>query len=148
MSYADLSITVYHDKPVGQGRIAFSRQGRGYHSNAKRLNPWRKAIVTETTRAIGHNWAPMTGPLTVQAHVTVPKPKSAPKRRRTWPTTRTSGDIDHHARALLDSLTAANVWVDDAQVTELCIAKSYPGEEPASLDRPGVRIHIWQQVRA
>lgn len=147
MSIADLSITVLHDKPIGQGRISYSASGHGYHTNGKTLNPWRKAIIAEATRVKGDTWVPLTGPIEVHAVVVVPALKSAPKRTRIWPVTRSSGDIDHHARSLLDSITAAGIWLDDSQVVELRISKVYPSEEPWSLTVPGARIHIWQQVR-
>ena len=42
---------------------------------------------------------------------------------------RGSGDIDKLARAVLDGVSDARVWLDDAQVVSLSAAKSY-GVEP------------------
>lgn len=146
MSISDLDITI-HGNPAGQAATSRSATGHTYYSNGKRLKPWRKAIIAEATRVKGDTWVPLTGPIEVHAVVVVPPLKSAPKRTRIWPVTRSSGDIDHHARSLLDSITAAGIWLDDSQVVELRISKVYPSEEPWSLTVPGARIHIWQQVR-
>ena len=142
-----LTVTV-NGTPAGQGRISYNQHGRGYHSNGKRLRPWRKAIREAAER----EWATgepepvapvLTGAVIVEITITVVKPKSAPKRRTSWPITRYSGDVDHHARAVLDSLSQAGIWRDDAQVVELTARKVYPDEGADALDRPGAVIRVW-----
>jgi Holliday junction resolvase RusA-like endonuclease len=61
-----------------------------------------------------------------------PLKASAPGRPITKP------DLDKTSRAVLDALTAANVWDDDAQVVDLRASKhyAYPGQDP------GVRISV------
>lgn len=155
-------ITVYGE-PAGQGQISFLGKGRGArHTNEKRLKPWRRDIVIAARGATGaHGFADWAGSCAVcqvpkQKHglyadvptravitITVPKPKTAPKRRRTWPITRSSTDIDHHARACLDSLSESGVIKDDSQITELTIRKVYPGEDPEALDQPGATIRLY-----
>ena len=55
-----------------------------------------------------------------------------------YPVTRSSGDVDKIARALLDAATDAAVWADDSQVVSLTTAKRYiVGDEP-----PGVHLMI------
>lgn len=160
----DLTITV-HGAPAGQGRLTFLGIGRGAkHSNEKQLKPWRAAIIGAAIEATGrHSFLDAVGsagcaicghapldhpllvgvPVTADITVTVPKPKSAPKQRRTWPITRSSTDIDHHARACLDALSQSGVvYRDDSQVVELKIRKVYPGEHTRALTEPGVVIHI------
>lgn len=158
-------ITV-HGEPAGQGRLTFLGVGRGAkHSNEKQLKPWRAAIITAAIDATGSHqfveWdalsracatcgipqsehAALVGvPVAADITVTVPKPKSAPKRRRTWPITRSSTDIDHHARACLDALSQSGViYRDDSQVVDLRIRKVYPGEHTRALAAPGVVIRI------
>lgn len=158
-----ISITVYGE-PAGQGQITFLGVGRGAkHTNEKKLKPWRHAIVDAALAATGHHLfseyhpgtcaicgvpkkrhALLVGvPVHVEVTITVEKPKSAPKRRRTWPITRHSTDIDHHARAVLDSLSAAGVFADDSQVVKLTISKGYPLEDIDTLEQPGATIHLW-----
>ena len=85
--------------------------------------------------------APLDGPLSVRMVFTVAKPKSAPKRRRTWPAT--MPDLSKLARSTEDALTSAGIWADDARVVEYTrLAKVFPGEDPEALDVPGVRIEV------
>lgn len=158
-------ITVY-GTPAGQGQVTFLGQGRGAkHTNEKTLRPWRQAIVNAAKRATGcHEFVAFGAskgcavcrttkddhgllvgvPVGVDLTVTVEKPKSAPKRTRTYPITRYSTDADHHARACLDALSASGLLHDDAQVVELTARKVYPGEHDLALDRTGARIAVWQ----
>ncbi|MEU5322930.1 RusA family crossover junction endodeoxyribonuclease [Streptomyces sp. NPDC021056] len=155
-------ITVYGD-PAGQGRVSFMGVGRpAVHSNAKDLKPWRRDIILAARAATGaHGYTDRAGtcfvchvkkqdhglyaniPTAADITITVPKPKTAPKRRQSWPITRYSTDIDHHARAVLDSLGESGVIKDDSQITELTIRKVYPGEHPEALDQPGAIIRLY-----
>jgi len=157
-------VTVY-GTPAGQGQVTFLGKGRGAkHTNEKTLKPWRNAIVDAALAATGQHlfneWQPgmcaicqvpkkqhglLVGvPVHAEITITVEKPKSAPKRRRTWPITRYSTDIDHHARAVLDALSVAGVVADDSQVVRLTISKAYPLEGVDTLEQPGAVIRIWQ----
>ena len=78
----------------------------------------------------------LDGPVGVELTVSVEQSAAAAKRRDAWPANRTSSDIDHHARAILDALTHASVWRDDAQVVELCARKVWAGA-PASMPWTG-----------
>ena len=154
-----------HGTPAGQGRISFYGNGRAAHSNEDALLPWRQAIVAAAKRATGcHEYVEwgalkfcavcrvpskdhglLAGvPVGVELTVTVEKPKTAPKRVRSYPITRYSTDADHHARACLDALSASGLLHDDAQVVELTARKVYPGEHDLALDRPGARIRVWE----
>ena len=156
------AIVVYGD-PAGQGRVSFMGKGRpAVHSNAKDLKPWRKAIILAARDTTGaHGYTDWNGicltcrtdkkqhglyantPTRADITVTVPKPTTAPKRRRTWPITRYSTDIDHHARAVLDSLSESGVIRDDSQIVDLSIRKVYPGEHPEALTEPGAIIRLY-----
>lgn len=109
--------------------------------------PWRNH-VTEVAGMIARNIRlpePLDGPLRVRLTFTMPKPASAPKRRRTWP--HTKPDVDKLTRAVHDALTDAGVWREDSRVQHVSAEKVYPGE-PAhhgeALDRPGVQITVWR----
>ncbi|WP_329474188.1 RusA family crossover junction endodeoxyribonuclease (plasmid) [Streptomyces sp. NBC_01723] len=162
-TWEQVVLLIVRGEPAGQGRVSFMGKGRpAIHSNAKQLKPWRKAIITIARAVTGaHGYTDWNGicltcrtpkdkhglyaniPTRAEITVTVPKPKTAPKRRRTWPITRSSTDIDHHARACLDSLSESGVIKDDSQITELAIRKVYPGEHPEALDQPGAIIRLY-----
>lgn len=156
------AITV-HGEPAGQGQVSFNGKGRGArHTNEKSLKPWRRAIIKATRETTGcHGYTDRGGicltcwvekkqhglyanvPTAADITITVPKPKTAPKRRRTWPITRYSTDIDHHARACLDSLSESGLIRDDSQVIELTVRKVYPLEHPDALPEPGALIRLY-----
>lgn len=149
--------------PAGQGQISFLGKGRGArHTNEKRLKPWRRAVIQAARDATGaHGYTDFNGvcltcripkqehglyanvPTAIELTVTVPKPGNAPKRTRSWPITRYSTDIDHHARACLDSLSESGVIKDDSQIVDLTARKAYPGEHPEALDQPGALIRLY-----
>jgi crossover junction endodeoxyribonuclease RusA len=117
---------------VGKGRMVEQLAGS---------RPWREAVKYAALDAYAGP-AAMTGPVAVDIAVTVAKPKSAPKTRRTWPSTRSSGDADKHARNVLDALVDAAVIEDDSQVVELAVRKVYPAEAPDALASPGAVITV------
>jgi crossover junction endodeoxyribonuclease RusA len=67
----------------------------------------------------------------IELHFGLPKPKSAPKRRRVWPDKRP--DLDKLIRAVLDALTQV-IFADDSQVVEIRATKDYVA--------PGVTVEI------
>lgn len=111
-------------KHIGRGRLVEQVAGSA---------PWRQAVAWAARDQ--HNGQPITGPTLVMFEVRVTPPKSAPKRRITWPVTRSSGDIDKHARNVLDALKDGGVLVDDSQVVELTARKRHclPGETPGAV---------------
>lgn len=87
----------------------------------------------------------LPGPVGIEVTISVAQTAAAAKRGDVWPANRTSSDIDHHARAVLDALTHASVWSDDAQVVELCARKVWAGGLGIdALDAPGAVIRIWR----
>jgi Holliday junction resolvase RusA-like endonuclease len=111
--------------------------------NPKTLKPWREAVRSTAVEALGDGWVPLDGPVRVLCAFAVARPSSAPKTRRTWPTGARSGDVDKLARAVLDALTDAGVWADDARVIDLRVLKDYPGEAVAQTT-PGVLVRVWR----
>ena len=98
-------------------------------SSAKGLSTWRRLVADVAQRFAPTE--PWEGPVGVQLHFGIPKPKSAPKRRRVWPDKRP--DLDKLTRAVLDALTYV-VFADDSQVVEIEASKDYGA--------PGVAIEI------
>ena len=111
-------------------------------ANPTKLKPWREAIRSTAVDALPDGWVPLDGPVRVVFIFAMPRPASAPKRRRTWPIKMRSGDWDKLARAASDALTDAGVWTDDARVVDGRVVKDYPGEHIAQMS-PGVLIRIW-----
>jgi Holliday junction resolvase RusA-like endonuclease len=111
-----------------------------------KLSDWRSAVRDTAVgvmlgMAPGAARVPLTGPLSVSLAFTLPKPKSAPKTRRTYPDKRP--DLDKLVRATLDGLTGP-LFADDAQVTVLLAAKLYPHEGAMALRHPGVAVVVEQ----
>ncbi|MEV2277811.1 RusA family crossover junction endodeoxyribonuclease [Nocardiopsis sp. NPDC049922] len=156
-----VTVTVY-GTPVGQGAISYGKHGKGYHRNARALDSWRDTVRDAALQAIGRhlhaawvgNGAPcarcgvmarqhalFTGPVALDAVVTLAALKSDPNRA--WPLTRSSFDWDHHGRALSDALSGV-LWVDDSQIVDGRVRKTYPDRGPDALDRPGVLLRAWE----
>ena len=156
----NVSFTV-HGVPVPQGSkraLVHRSTGRAVviEQGGARHRDWRadvKAAAAEAMPGSGSRSGyplPITGPVGVSICFTVPKPKSAPKTRRTWPDKRP--DLDKLVRAVLDAITG-EVIADDAQVVLLMVSKCFPGEPVTGdavgpgawcLDRPGCRVMVWQ----
>jgi crossover junction endodeoxyribonuclease RusA len=144
---------VVRGTPIAEGRVsAFGTSANGRPmtgwSNAKTLKPWRRDVKRAAQQVMdaligtpGEVGFPIVGPVALRATFTVAKPTSAPKRSRTFPTTRP--DLSHYVRAIEDALTEAGVWRDDAQVIDSAERKVYPNEHPLALDQPGVRIRVY-----
>jgi crossover junction endodeoxyribonuclease RusA len=117
------------------GRAVVIEQGGQRHKD------WRadvKAAAMAAVLAATPSWngQVLTGPVGVSIYFTMPKPKSAPKTRRTWPDKRP--DLDKLVRAILDAITG-EVIADDAQVVTLQATKDYPD----GFDVPGCTVAVW-----
>jgi Holliday junction resolvase RusA-like endonuclease len=151
-----LTIIAY-GTPAPQGSKKFlglSKAGRGIlGESSKKVRPWRQDVKaaargviesippTELVGGFRVPFKPIDAPVRVRMVFTMPKPGSAPKRKRTFPCR--MPDLSKLARSTEDALTDAGVWKDDARVVEYGrLAKVYPGEDPEALDAPGVRIEV------
>ena len=133
-----MQITVY-GMPAPQGSKSFKGM-RGGHAvmveSSKRVKPWREAV----------KWAALEvkeiviGPVEVEMVFTMPKPKGAPKTRRTWPDR--MPDLSKLVRSTEDALTDAGKWEDDARVVRCVAMKVFPGEHADALSSPGAVIRI------
>lgn len=130
-----LTVTVLGD-PVGQGNIRHLGAGRpAIHQNAKRLKPWRAAIVEATGKAMAEigQTEPLDGPLHLEARFLMPRGKTVKRELPTVPP-----DIDHLLRALGDALTTARAIADDARIVSLSVTERYA---TGPLD-PGVEFTV------
>lgn len=138
----DLTIVVYgRAAPQGSKRHV----GNGVMvESSKHVKPWRDDVRNAALDVLAAipDWTPLDAPLLVSMVFTMPKPASAPKRRRTWPDR--TPDLSKLCRSTEDALTTAGAWRDDARVVEYGrLAKVFPGEDRDALDRPGALIRVW-----
>jgi crossover junction endodeoxyribonuclease RusA len=117
------------------GKVVIVEGRTGKARNA--FTEWR-ATLRQAAEAAKPPGPPLDGPLAVHVHFALPRPASAPKRRRTFADKRP--DLDKLVRACLDALAEAAVIVDDARVVHLTATKDYPG--------PDGRIGAWVYVLA
>ena len=134
---------IVYGSPAPQGSKKFVGMVNGHGmmvEMSKKVKPWREDVKAAAER-IRAGASPIDSPLVVRMVFTMPKPTSAPKRRRTWPMR--TPDLSKLCRSTEDALTQAGIWKDDARVVEYeRLAKVYPGEDPEALEAPGVRITI------
>ncbi|QKW31459.1 RusA family crossover junction endodeoxyribonuclease (plasmid) [Streptomyces seoulensis] len=155
---------VVHGRPAPQGSKKYAGHRRNSASGrisavlveqSKRVKPWRDLVTAATTTAMttahiqqyggypAGGTLPLAGPLEAEIVFTVLKPASAPKRRRTWPTTRHSGDIDKLIRSTFDGIADARAIVDDSRIVSVTATKTFPGEHPEALPEPGAIIRVY-----
>ena len=131
--------------PAPQGSKSFKGMVNGHAilaESSKAVKPWREDVKWACLRlGFGAKERTIHGPVLVSMVFTMPKPKSAPKRRQTWPDR--TPDLSKLCRSTEDALTQIYVWEDDARVVEYVrLAKVFPGEDPQALDTPGCVIEI------
>jgi Holliday junction resolvase RusA-like endonuclease len=124
--------------PQGSKRFVGMKNGRGMMiESSKAVKPWRDSVVW----AARESGVKVAGPVLVEMIFTLPKPKSAPKSRRTYPDRKP--DLSKLVRSTEDALSDAGVWEDDARVVEYKrLAKVFPREDTDALDVPGAVIRI------
>lgn len=139
---ANYRIVVY-GSPAPQGSKKFVGMAGGHGmlvESSKKVKPWREDVKAAAL-LVRNGAQPLDGPLAVRMIFTVPKPASAPKRRRLYPMRKP--DVSKLARSTEDALTDAGIWTDDARITEYTrLAKVYPGEDPDALEACGAVIEI------
>lgn len=107
--------------------------------SSKAVKPWRQDVVAAGREAMGDRPA-LDGPLAAVFVFTLPKPKSAPKRRVTYPDRKP--DLSKLLRSTEDALVTAGVIADDARLVSIGVTKCYPGEHEHALPSPGAYIAI------
>ena len=127
-----------HGTPIQQGSSrAFVRNGRAVITSDTRrdLRSWRRRVAVAARATSGGTTIDKDTPVTVRLVFRMPKPKTMPKGRIA-PTV--TPDLDKLLRAVLDSLTIAEVYADDCQVFDAHAVKLY--ETPQH--PPGVYVEI------
>lgn len=136
-----------HPAPQGSKRHV----GRGVMvESSKKVKPWRdavKAAISDYRQDAGLDSFRFDQgiPLVVKACFHFDKPKSAPKKRRVWPVTRSSGDVDKLLRSTFDALTDSGLIHDDSQIVTAVGIKVHTCDPDAFMAMPGAVILISPQ---
>jgi len=136
--------------PQGSKKFLGTKNGRGIVvESSKAVKPWREAVKSAALDVLSlreltvgaHCNGGVPGPIVAEMIFTVPKPKSAPKSRKTYPDRKP--DLSKLIRSTEDALSDVGAWEDDARVVEYKrTAKVFPGEDPDALHVPGAVIRI------
>lgn len=136
-------IIIVYGEPAPQGSKKFVGMAGGHGvliESSKKVKPWRQDVVAAAKEAM-QGFQTFDGALVVKMIFTLPKPASAPKRKRIWPNKKP--DVSKLARSTEDALVTAGALKDDARIVEYVrLAKVFPGEDPDALSSPGVLIEI------
>lgn len=122
--------------PKGSMRSFWSPRSRRVvtkHDNP-RTEGWQLAVTAAAIKARGHQ-ATIGGAVNVTLTFYLPKPK---RETGAWPIKKRA-DIDKLARAVLDALTKARVYLDDSQVVLLGVRKEWDSEAGGT---SGVRVEV------
>ena len=121
--------------------VGFSGKGKALLiESSKLVKPWRTIVTYESAiEARGKEQVSFAGPVDVEMHFTMPKPKSCPKSRR-FPDRKP--DLSKLIRSTEDALTESGIWEDDARVVRMAATKCWPNEGAYALSSPGVLIII------
>ena len=96
--------------------------------------------IEEVVQSLAATGVPMLDcPLALTVTFYLPRPISAPKRRRTLPMRKP--DLDKLVRALLDPMTGVLV-ADDARFVEIFALKHYAEDSPDPRPRAEVRVSV------
>jgi crossover junction endodeoxyribonuclease RusA len=98
-----------------------------------------RAVVVDDNKPALRDWTRSVNDVVIDFFL--PKPASAPKRRRTWPMRKP--DLDKLTRAMLDPLVKVRLIADDARIVELRVSKDYA----SGGDRPRAEVRVWTLAR-
>lgn len=119
--------------PTPQGSKTLNRGGGSFRESNKNLPAWRAALVKAAKEMVNDRPGfPPHEPIYCSLQFFMPRGKTVTRK---FPTTKP--DVDKLERAVLDAMTIAGVWADDAQVVSGPRGKRYADE-----CEPGVRITI------
>lgn len=128
--------------PVAQPRPRHNLRSGVYTPKKCGIKGWKKLIILETHLNIKET---IRGPVRLELMFYMPRPKShfgegrnATRIKDSSPVYHTqTPDLDNLAKAVMDALTTARVWIDDSQVMILNCSKYW-----AIHTEPGVKISI------
>lgn len=138
-------------RPQGSGALIRAKHGGIIKKTPAHAARWRNEVAEAASRAIAEQgWVKADqSALSVSIEFYLRRPKSHPKwRQAEVPWVTTAPDIDKLSRAVLDAMTAAGVFRDDSQVSELRVEKRYADEfDPAGAWVAVVELHDLKRRR-
>lgn len=140
--------------PQGSKRAIVNKGGKvSMIESSKLVKPWRADVRDTVSEHIGPFYATAQPgvAVSVELNFVMPRPVSTPKKAALAHVKRP--DIDKLARAVLDALSSAGVWVDDSQVTRLVASKrlAIVGEKPGchiTVEDSADQREAWSDVKA
>jgi crossover junction endodeoxyribonuclease RusA len=119
--------------PAPQGSKRHVGNGRMIEAS-KKVGPWRAAVF-EAVASL--DFEPFANECSIEIVFYLEKPKTVKRILPTVPP-----DLDKLIRGLLDALTLAHVWLDDALAVDITAVKIYASK----VDPPGAQIIIREIV--
>jgi Holliday junction resolvase RusA-like endonuclease len=144
----DISFTVWGTPAPKGSKSAFPirrKSGRMgvavVEGKTDRQKDWSRRIE-EVVQGLAASGSPMLdGPLVASIEFFLPRPASAPKRRRTWPDRKP--DLDKLLRAILDPMSGVLI-ADDARIVEFVgLSKNYASGPAGEAPRPCAVVCLW-----
>ncbi len=141
-----ISIMIHGDPaPQGSKKFVGMRGGKGLMiESSKKVKPWRQDVVAACVmlrEEYASTFVMLDGPIRARMVFTLPKPASAPKRKRTWADKKP--DLSKLLRSTEDALVTGGIIRDDARIVEYSrAAKVFAGEDDEALQSPGVWIQL------
>lgn len=129
--------------PVPQGSRRHIGKGVTIEANP-RLKPWRADAIAAIEDSLGEDWTPISGAVQMHAVFWFVRPQSHYRTGKFAHLLKDSAPLHHTQqpdrdkldRAVMDALTQAGVWRDDAQCWEALTTKAW------TVNRPGVRVDL------
>lgn len=105
--------------------------------NPSTATEWKRLIIAASNEA-GLGDKPLEGAVHLRLLFLLQRPKKPKRLQATG-----KPDVDNLAKAVMDALSTAGWWNDDAQVTTLVVTKQYT-EGFVFFKDPGVFIDAWE----
>jgi len=118
-----------HGVPGPQGSKSYKGHSAKGHAilveSSEKVAPWRQDVVRAAVEEIEQTpgFVPFSGPVHLIVEFYLPRPKGAPKTRRTVPSV--TPDLSKLIRSTEDAMKTAGVWRDDALVVDITTRKRY-----------------------
>lgn len=132
------TLAVWGLKPMSQPRPRTGASGGFYSPKGKGLKAWEELIVlTARSQPWWPNGPPWTGPWWLGCMLFFKKPKAlALTSTSTWPEPmERTPDRDNAEKPIMDCLTRAGLWADDALICQGPVEKWWaaPGKPPGAI---------------
>ena len=111
---------------TAQQKGAFVRNGRVRFFTKPGVAREAQNTVALVVQSLPDGWEPLDGPLELRLKLVYPYRKSEPKKRTKDGAELphdVRGDLDNICKGIVDALTTAAVWRDDAQVSRMVLSK-------------------------